>query len=250
MATNFWHIIHRLSLLCELKAELQKAEACNNTTKVTVLRTELECASHAIENVLKQWKPSIQSECQPSNSTPVIIESFDYPPATADSASQLLSSPTFESSDWDCDLSSLNNATTNHLTDPNAYILSIANNAEAYRQAALVFLYRNIHMLERSHPKVQTHVHLTLVACVRVVEWAGPMPALLWPLFISSVEAISEEDRNIAIMAFSGTERRQGMLNITRAWEIVEEVWLRGNKGEHLDWRTICEEKGVTLIFG
>ncbi|ELR02554.1 hypothetical protein GMDG_01079 [Pseudogymnoascus destructans 20631-21] len=31
MTTNFWHIIHRLSLLCELKGEIQKAEARSDT---------------------------------------------------------------------------------------------------------------------------------------------------------------------------------------------------------------------------
>jgi hypothetical protein len=69
-------------------------------------------------------------------------------------------------------------------------------------------------------------------------------------MFISSVEAISEEDRSIATMAFSGTERRQGMLNITRAWEIVKEVWRRGDEGEEVDWRTVCKERGVNLVFG
>jgi hypothetical protein len=69
-------------------------------------------------------------------------------------------------------------------------------------------------------------------------------------MFIGSVEAISEEDRSIATMAFTGTERRQGMLNITRSWEIVKEVWQRGNDGEEVDWRTVCKEKGVSLVFG
>ncbi|OBT76846.1 hypothetical protein VF21_04732 [Pseudogymnoascus sp. 05NY08] len=251
MTTNFWHIIHRLSLLCEVKEEIQKAEARSDTVKVMVLRTELESTSHAIENFLTQWKPSIQWPCRPSKSEPhATTETSDCPRPATTSSSQLVDLPPLGSSDWDCDLSSLNNTTSCDLTDPDAHIWSIINNAEAYRQGALVFLYRNIHMLERSHPKVQKHGNLSLAACVRVVEWAGPMPALLWPMFISSVEAISEEDRSIATMAFSGTERRQGMLNITRAWEIVKEVWRRGDEGEEVDWRTICKEKGVNLVFG
>lgn len=51
-------------------------------------------------------------------------------------------------------------------------------------------------------------------------------------------------------MAFPGTERRQGMLNISRSREIVKEVWRRGNEGKEVDWRTTCEEKGASLVFG
>ncbi|KFY01972.1 hypothetical protein V497_02222 [Pseudogymnoascus sp. VKM F-4516 (FW-969)] len=239
MAANFWHTIHRLSLLCELKAEIQKAESCSDTMKAMVLRTELECNSNAIEHLLTQWKPSVQWPSQPSKPIlPATIEQFGFP------------CPTTTSPDWAHDLSSYNNATNDGLTYPDAHILSVVDNGEAYRHAALVFLYRNIYELDRSNPKVKMHVRLTLDACVRVVGWAGPMPALLWPMFIGSVEAISEEDRSIATMAFTGTERRQGMLNITRSWEIVKEVWQRGNDGEEVDWRTVCKEKGVSLVFG
>jgi hypothetical protein len=251
MATNFWHTIHRLSLLCELEGEILKAKACSNTMKVIVLRTELECNSHAIEHDLTQWKPSVQWSCQPSKPAfPATIEPFGCPRPTIASSPRLPHSASLEPSDWVCDVPSLNNSKNNGPTDLDAHILSIVDNAEAYRHAALVFLYRNIHKLERSNPKVKMHVHLTLAACVRVVGWAGPMPTLLWPMFIASVEAISDEDRAIATIAFTGTERRQGMLNISRSWEIVKEVWRRGNEGEEVDWRTICEEKGASLVFG
>ncbi|OBT64547.1 hypothetical protein VE03_05284, partial [Pseudogymnoascus sp. 23342-1-I1] len=239
MTTDFWHVIHRLSLLCELKGEIQKAEARSDSVKVLVLRTELECTSDAIETFLTQWKPSVQRPSQPSKPAPPPTTETSLALATA-SSSQPVHSPPPGSSGWEYDLSSPSNATSCDLTDPDAHIWSIINNAEAYRQAALVFLYRNIHTLSRSHPKVQKHVYLSLAACVRVVGWAGPMPALLWPMFISSVEAISEEDRGVATMAFEGTERRQGMLNIRRAWEIVEEVWRRGDEGEeHLTFHTL-----------
>jgi hypothetical protein len=134
--------------------------------------------------------------------------------------------------------------------ETDARIQSILNNAEAYRQAAFVFLYRDIRLLPRTHPIVQTHTTLALSACALVVEWAGPMSALLWPLFVSSVEAISEEDREKATRSFRETERRQGMRNISRAWEIVEEVWRRGDDGEMVDWRSVCGERGVGLVFG
>lgn len=136
-------------------------------------------------------------------------------------------------------------------------IQSILNNAEAYRHSAFVYLYRTIHETGRDHAMVQKHAHLSLLACSNVVNLAsqchdGPMSALLWPLFVASCEAMTEEDRTLALEAFGGTERRQGMNNIMRAWEVVQEVWARTDTTENDDvnWRDICEERGLNIVFG
>jgi len=79
------------------------------------------------------------------------------------------------------------------------------------------------------------------------------MSALLWPLFVASCEASSDEDRAMAIVAFGGTERRQGMNNIARAWEVVQEVWRRYDETDgdiDINWRDICSERGFSIIFG
>jgi hypothetical protein len=82
------------------------------------------------------------------------------------------------------------------------------------------------------------------------------MSALLWPLFVAAVEAVGKEDRELAIQGFGGIEKRQGMTNITRAWEVVSEVWRRvdgladGEETLEVDWRAICEERGVSIVFG
>ena len=94
------------------------------------------------------------------------------------------------------------------------------------------------------------------------------MIALLWPLFVAACEAISDSDRALARTAFNAVERRQGMANIGRAWEIVQEVWRRadvlatspGSPGSvgskdregrksHL-WRRVSQDMGVTIVFG
>jgi len=79
------------------------------------------------------------------------------------------------------------------------------------------------------------------------------MSALLWPLFVAACDAISEVDRSLALNAFGGTEKRQGMNNIARAWEVVREVWTRadlaGDQGL-VNWRDICEERGFNIVFG
>lgn len=135
---------------------------------------------------------------------------------------------------------------------------SILNNAEAYRHSAFIYLYRTIRSLPRSHSLVQKHVHASLIACSNVVNLAeqchdGPMSALLWPLFVASCEAMTDEDRELAMSAFGGTERRQGMNNIARAWEIVQEVWRRADlavDGYEVSWRDICEELDYNIVFG
>jgi hypothetical protein len=168
MATDLWPIIHRLSNLLEAQAEIQEAEMAGNTSKATVLRTELESTSHAIQLALTNWSPSIS-------------------PASLASSSN----------------------TTDGESDPaaDARMQSISNNAEAYRQAALVYLYRYVKQCSRRSQNVQRHTRLTLKACGMVVEWAGPMSALLWPLFISACEAVDSEDRDLARNAFGGTDR-------------------------------------------
>jgi hypothetical protein len=168
MATDLWPIIYRLSHLLEAKRDLQAAEASGNMSKATVLRTELESTSHAIELALTNWVPSIPS---------------------------IPSSPPHGESEIGLDEGS------------DARIQSILNNAEAYRQAAFVYLYRDIQNFPRRSKKVQEHAKFVLHACERVVEWAGPMSALLWPLFVGSCEAVEFEDREMATRAFTGTER-------------------------------------------
>jgi len=92
--------------------------------------------------------------------------------------------------------------------DPtNTSLRSILNNAEAYRQAALVYLYHDIQELPRAAPKVQRHVRLALQACAQVVRWAGPMSALLWPMFVGACGAVRAEDRGLARETFAALDR-------------------------------------------
>ncbi|KAK0125672.1 hypothetical protein ONS95_000325 [Cadophora gregata] len=212
LSTDLWPIIHRLSHLLSYKNSLEAAVASGQTSKATVLRTELESTSQAIEHALATWKP------------------------------------TFTSSGEDADCENIETQSTR--------IQSIFHNAEAYRHSAFVYLYRTIRAQPRTHPTVQKHAHLALQACSNVVQLAercydGPMSALLWPLFVSSCEATTAEDRELAMNGFCGTERRQGMTNIVRASEVVQEVWRRVDLGEEeVDWRGICEERNFSIVFG
>lgn len=199
MATDLWPIIHRMSHLLPARQEVAEAMLSGNTLKATVLRTEFDTTSAAIELALNNWSPYI---------------------------------PTSEVSDDDTIKPRLQ---------------SIINNAEAYRHASIVYLHRTIRLQPRTHTLVQRHTRLALMACLQVVDWAGPMSALLWPLFTASCEAIEESDRAMARRSFVCSESRQGMCNIGRAWEVVEEVWKRGERG---DWREVCNERGFNIVFG
>lgn len=77
------------------------------------------------------------------------------------------------------------------------------------------------------------------------------MSALLWPLFVAACEAMTKEDRALALAAFSGTEKRQGMNNIMCAWEVLREVWRRSDIcDEDVNWRDVCVERGFSIVFG
>jgi hypothetical protein len=70
------------------------------------------------------------------------------------------------------------------------------------------------------------------------------MTALLWPLFVAACEATTKEDRALAMDTFMRMERRQGMNNIMRAWEVTQEVWRRGDlQDDEVDWREIYDER-------
>ncbi|GKT87688.1 fungal Zn binuclear cluster domain containing protein [Colletotrichum tofieldiae] len=234
-STTLWPIIHRLSNLLALKTELQAAIANGQTTKVAVLRSEFETTSDAIEHALKLWQPSFPPGFSPDTMDDVALDESE-------------------------------------LAAERARLHSILNNALAYRHSAFVYLYRSIYGYPRRHHLVQHHTHAALSHCAATVNHAGPMAALLWPLFVAACEAINPGDRALARQAFVAVERRQGMTNIQRAWTIAQEVWRRADmiddhaayedhafmmstpsqrlgKGADL-WRRVSEDMGVTIVFG
>jgi hypothetical protein len=232
MATTLWPIIHRLSNLLAIKEDLENAIRSCQSSKAAVLRTEFETTSEAIETSLNQWQPSLSA-------------SFSLEGETED---EILDSVAVEE---------------------RARLQSTLNNALAYRHSSLVYLYRSIYGYPRRHALVQRHAHVSLTHCVATVSHAGPMGALLWPLFVAACEAVSLGDRDLARQAFMAINRRQGMTNIERAWLIVQEVWRRADlmeqvpgqagfdnkdrpsisKGNDL-WRKVSRDMGVTIVFG
>lgn len=148
------------------------------------------------------------------------------------------------------------------------YTSSAVHTAMAYRHSALVYLYRNIYNENSTHEMVQEHVRASLRHCTATTIGHGSMGALLWPLFVASLEAQQGHPERIeAAAAFESLGRRQGMANIGRAWAVVQEVWRRadladmgtrseddqqppGGFREMPSWQRISEEMGFMLILG
>lgn len=243
MSTSLWPIIHRLSKLSSDKRDL--AVACQDgqsSSMIAVLKTEFETNSHAIERELERWQPVLPAGFNPDDAPSPETEEKKHDDATAE----------------------------------RSRLHSTFNNAMAYRHSCFVYLFHTIYGYSRAHPSVQMHAHMSLWHCLQTCSHAGPMGALLWPLFVASCEAVTEEDRALAREAFLLVEKRQGMINIKWAWDIVQEVWRladimteeqNSKDGSEAQlgevgagsgrspatpdlWRTVSEQMGISIVFG
>lgn len=265
MATTLWPILHRLSTLPSLKAELDAAveaagaegAAASSSAKVAVLRTEFEMSASSIEEALQAWQPYMAaSSLYPDaafRDDVADVDSFQSREATelvsaiervveVDDEDKVALKPDEENRDA---IPSVDVRGTEPeepvATEPRNRMQSILHNALAYKHSALVYLYRTVHELERSHEAVQRHTRASLRHSAGTVSAKGPMGALLWPLFVAACEAMAEEDRALARQTFLGVEKRQGMMNIERAWEIVQEVWRRADEVDGVGGETAAD---------
>lgn len=242
MATTLWPILHRLSTLPSLKAELDAAvgavgadgSAASSSAKIAVLRTEFEMSASSIEDALQAWQPYVPPSGLAAVSRDDAADDGDATPSQEDLelADAMQRVRELDAGD---ELFSESNpaaggAEPGGLPATHKRLQSILHTALAYKHSALVYLYRTVHELERSHEAVQRHARASLRHCAGTVSAKGPMGALLWPLFVAACEAVAGEDRELARLTFAGVERRQGMMNIERAWEIVREVWRRADE--------------------
>ncbi|KAG6074568.1 hypothetical protein E4U33_002442 [Claviceps sp. LM78 group G4] len=193
LATSLWPVIHRLSGLLSLKNKVQDALSRGDGDMFSIAATQ---------GLFDTECAAIETclhEWQPVLPTPEDAATTAGTAGTAGTMKELQ---------------------------------SIFNNALAYRHSALVYLYRTIYNFPRTHPAVQHHTSVSLVHCRATVLHEGPMGALLWPLFVASCEAVDPVDRHSARDTFQGIAHRQGMANIERAWQVVQEVWRRADKAD------------------
>lgn len=241
MASTLWPILHKLSTLLSLKRELESASSSGaDAARTAALQSEFETSAYAVDVALKKWKPNLPPQ--------LYVVSNDE-----------------TGSSYGDDIYDAEGRAT---ASQRAHLQSVLNNALAYQHSAIVYLHRTIYGHSRRHALVQRHAHVALTHCVATVRNGGPMGALLWPLFVAACEAVTLEDRDLARQTFVVLGQRQGMLNIERAWFIIEEVWRRADTAEEFAktsqggtgtlpifkgrdlWRRVSEEMGVTIVFG
>lgn len=213
LVADLWPIIHRLASLVDVKHNLDKAD----------------------QEQLQSPNPDTRS--QGSNSQ--MRADFDNNTSSIELALQ----------QWVPKLPA--HVATLEKPADDSRLQSIINNAEAHKQAAFVFLYRNLLSYPRSDAKVQAPCKQALQACLRVVIFSGPMVTLVWPLFTAACEAVEDVDRNVARTVFRHLETRQGMNNIVTAWEVCEEIWRRSDSGHgEGEWRDVARSMEKEILFG
>lgn len=238
MASTLWPILHKLSTLLALKRELESGDA--DAARTATLQSEFETSAYAVDVALKRWKPNLPPRLQ-------VVSSEEAGAYAGEN---------------------IYDAEGHATASQRAHLQSVLNNALAYQHGAIVYLHRTIYGHSRRHALVQRHAHVALTHCVATVRNGGPMGALLWPLFVAACEAVTLGDRDLARQTFAVLGQRQGMLNIERAWFIIEEVWRRADTAEEFAkasqsgsgtlpifkgrdlWRRVSEEMGVTIVFG
>lgn len=221
--------MHRLSSLTGLRKEMRQAAARGELSKAAVLRTQFNTAASAVEHSLQTWQPVLPSE--------------EISQACVEADGVFVSEE--------------------KTTASRKRLQSILNSAIAYRHSGFVYLYRTVYGYDRSHSVIQNHTRISLENCMGTVINEGPLGALLWPLFVAACEAVEPSDRDHAEQSFQALARRQGMMNIDRAWCIVQEVWRRSDDGDEESgddeimeekkgdlWRKVSEAMGVTVVLG
>jgi hypothetical protein len=119
-----------------------------------------------------------------------------------------------------------------------------------------VYLYRTIYSLPRSHSSVQKHVHLSFLAfqtsCslqrnVTMALCRRYCGRCLLPLARQPRKRIERQLRD----SFGGTERRQEMNNIMRAWAVVQEIWRKADlqHGVEVIWGGYLWREGVYCVW-
>ena len=224
LMADLWPILHRLAELADAKRQI--AARTHRRESLHALQADLDASAANIELFLHQWKASVPPASP-------LRESSVGGGARGGSASPRSGGSSGGSGSAD------------------ARLQSTLSHAEAYKQAALLHLHREVYGHARAAPQVQAPLKQTFQACLRVMMFAGPIKGLLWPLFTAAVEAAAPVDLNVARTCFRQLEQRQGMNSIMVAWEVCEEVWTRRAAGDDdADWRAVAEDMGREIIFG
>ncbi|KAL4888361.1 fungal-specific transcription factor domain-containing protein [Aspergillus ambiguus] len=136
--------------------------------------------------------------------------------------------------------------------------------AYAYRDAALIFLYRRTYRALVMEPTVGTtrERHYTILNSailgkvisvlghiINIPMNAGAESALLFPIFLAGAEATEGEHINVVRSRLRLLADKRPFHNILRAWEVLEDVWDARQSNANVDWQAIIDRRGGGLLL-
>lgn len=116
--------------------------------------------------------------------------------------------------------------------------------AESKRLCALIYLYTCIDDATPATPIIQE----TTAAVVKLLRRLPSRPSLTFPLFVVGTLGVwNEDDRRLVMDKFTQLIEMRPLASITRAFEIVQAVWLDRDLGHHQRWEDLVETRGKLL---
>lgn len=134
--------------------------------------------------------------------------------------------------------------------------------AYAYRAAAQIVLYRACrhactHSFSPIGGREEQFCRDRIAVCVEsLLDAVAAIPlgslaesALVFPLFIAGGEAITDRQQSLVRSRLQSTLEQRQFQNITRALNVLEELWQRREIDDEADWTTVLAELGGGLIL-
>lgn len=116
--------------------------------------------------------------------------------------------------------------------------------AESKRLCALIYLHTCIDGATPATPGVQKNT----ATVMRLLRRLPPKPSLTFPLFVVGTLGVwNEDDRRLVMDKFTQLIKARPLASITRAFEIVKEVWVDRDLGRYQRWEDLVETRGRLL---
>lgn len=114
-----------------------------------------------------------------------------------------------------------------------------------YINATLLYLYRRVDRLPKSHPKVQLAVEFIIDAVQKIDKYSPINIQLLWPLLTAGCEAITDTQRSIVVDRMIATSSR-GLGSYSTMLRFMRNYWENGGDTR---WDVFSRKIGMDLVL-